>query len=56
MVDRQYRNLAGVEMLNGGLTIVIECLIMATECTLSINSGNSAIIAAGGIAVFWMLA
>ena len=29
---------------------------MAAECPLSINSGNSAIIAAGGISVVWMLA
>lgn len=34
----------------------MECLMMATECALSRNNGNSALIAAGGITAFWMSA
>ena len=37
-------------------TIVTAWLIMATVCALSRNKGNSAMIAAGGITVFWMSA
>ena len=58
MISSENGDLTGIEVLNRGLawTIVMECLIMATECALSKNSGNRTLIAAGGITVFWILA
>ena len=34
----------------------IECFIIVTECALSRNEGNSALIVVGGISVVWILA